>query len=125
LLLDRPEGALSDLALVLRGGLELLASDLEKSAQKCMEMHGEYGLTIWAAEVDSYDELVARIPRAALLHRWLRPSSMGALRARGLSIRATAGAPHYTVTLPDIAASTVESFRQAFLDPILNPLPRR
>jgi len=110
---------LPDDAFVLRGG-DLDLDELLESAEKCMIRHGEYGLSVFAADVPRAEDVFTRDPRMAR-YAYGRYSTAGDIRATGFSMRGTGKAPHWTVTLPDLEVETVERFLEAFVGRVDNP----
>ncbi len=99
----RPGDHLSDdTVLVVRGG-DLDPDIIRADASRMHSIYGIYGISVFAARSISLDELAQVAP----LVRFARLTlvTVGALRARGLSLEPTGRNPeHFTVVLPALDA---------------------
>ena len=109
---------LPDDALVLRGGTMRMA-DLLRTAEHCVVKHGRPGVSVFAADVASLDELLAQ---CVVPHGHIRLSTVGRLRALGFTVEQTGPPPHHTVWLPaGDREHWLKVLERAFDEPIARP----
>jgi hypothetical protein len=94
-------------------------SDLRKSAETALEVTGRMGLSVYAGDDVTLEDLVtaARMP-----YGQVRRTTAGRLRERGFRLEQTGRPRHYTVLLPDANETTLRRFIDAFDIPEPNPL---
>lgn len=108
-------------AFAIRGG-DLVITELEESCEMCMSRHGEYGLSIFAAEVPRPEDLFALDPRIARFGHG-HYTTAGNLGDARLELRPTFKAPHWTVILPELSPKALDLFVRTFVGRVENPSP--
>ncbi|MCU1490834.1 MAG: hypothetical protein JWM85_2239 [Acidimicrobiaceae bacterium] len=74
-------------------------SDLDKACQKAELILGLHGLTVYAADVPSWNDVLSEAPPL----RWasLCVTTVAVLEGAGLSLLPTREHPHWTLVLPE------------------------
>ncbi|MHB1536194.1 MAG: hypothetical protein ACYC1D_16605 [Acidimicrobiales bacterium] len=110
-------------AVVVRGGtMQIL--DVAFAVEKCRTEHGVLGLSVYAGQLQSLEDLCAT---ASLPHPQVRATTLDRLASSvpGVVLLPTFRAPHYTLVLPDSESETVWAVCHAFDPPVPNPAQRR
>lgn len=120
-LILRREAVPADSVVILRGGVMAMES-VARTATTSFDLHGFYGVSVYAAIDMTLEELVARTSE---LHRdrykQLRRCTVGDLRGAGFALLATLEWPHFDVVLPDLELPTLERLSSCFSEPFLTP----
>ena len=115
----RGEDPPDDTVVVIRGG-EMENVFVRRSAERNHEEFGFFGISVFAAEDRTVEDLCAHLPQLARYRR-VRLSTAGRLRACGFALVATMARPHVDVVLPDASDATLERLDGCFDPPIDNP----
>jgi hypothetical protein len=115
-----PERPLSDVAIVVRGGL-MASETLQVNAEAhTLEHPGEWAISVASAEGLDVAELVHRSPW--IRNNTIRVASVGAVRALGHDVVPSGEFPHADLILGSEPSEAIwEELRQAFDDPIRKP----
>jgi hypothetical protein len=109
-------------AFVVRGG-ESKARDMEVSAEKHHEAHGEYALSGWSVPNASPEEIAHHAREAGdhyLPHGKIRAARAGDLRAAGYEVEGTG---YVSIKLPSPPTEADwQKLNEIFDDPIPNPV---
>lgn len=97
--------------------------DVAFAVEKCRTEHGVLGLSVYAGELPSIEDLCSA---ASLPHPNVRATTVERLAGSvpGVVLLPTFRAPHYTLVLPDSESETVRAVCDAFDPPVPNPAQR-
>ena len=97
--------------------------DVAFAVEKCRTEHGVLGLSVYASELPSIEDLCSA---ASLPHPNVRATTVERLAdsVPGVVLLPTFRAPHYTLVLPDSESETVRAVCDAFDPPVPNPAQR-
>lgn len=108
-----------DQAIAVRGGF-LRFPDLRRSAERCRERYGYYGLSVFAETDVTLEQLATA---ANLRHGHIARTTVALLREARFDVFRTGRRPHATVILGDIVdEDTIRRFVDAFSPPEPNPI---
>jgi hypothetical protein len=99
----------------------MLHSDLRRSAEVCLTRYGVLGLSVSVADIRRLEELIPRARQAVQRYPNLSVCSLAVIEDATYPVVPTFEAPHYTVILPSVDSSDLDTLRQCFLT-IPNPL---
>lgn len=87
-----------------------------------MEVHGFYGISVYAAAGMTVEQLVGARPQLGRSrYRQLRSSTAGVIRGAGFRLLATLEWPHFDIELPNLSEATLERLGSCFGPPFPNP----
>jgi hypothetical protein len=104
-------------ALVVRGS-DLRKKDIRKTATACLTMHQVLGMSVFAADVPSVEDVIYL---AAPLRSFSTLSVCRLGDLEGFEVLPTAKAPHMTVVLPSLEDGHLDDLRNRFAQ-VKNPL---
>lgn len=114
---DAPDAA----DVVIRGGANGMAPEtLERTATRCFEEFGFYGVSVFVA-IDTSVEELCRTVDAVQRYGQVRRSTVGRLHEAGFALIATGRRPHFDIVLPDITRATFTRLAGCFGAPEPNP----
>lgn len=109
--------------VVIRGGEHgMSAATLRRTASRCFEEFGFYGVSVFVAIDTSVDDLCRAVDAVRRYGR-IRRSAVGRLHSGGFPLIATGRRPHFDIVLPDLADETLDRLATCF-DPA-EPNPGR
>lgn len=113
----RGEDAPDDAVVVVRGGENGLSPEtLRRTASRCFDEFGFYGVSVFVA-VDMSVEDLCRSVDAVRRYGRIRRSSVARLHEDGFALLATGQRPHFDIVLPDLADSALERLAACFDPP--------
>ncbi len=114
---EAPDGA----DVVIRGGARGMAPEtLERTARRCFDEFGFYGVSVFVAIETSVEELCRSVD-AIRRYGHVRLSTVGRLHRDGFALIATGSRPHFDIVLPDVAPATLARLTSCFGEPQPNP----
>ena len=117
----RGEDAPDEASVVIRGGANGLAPEtLERTATRCFDEFGFFGVSVFVAVGVSVEELCRSVD-AVQRYGQVRRATVGRLHDAGFALIATGRRPHFDIVLPDLAPSTFTRLATCFSDPEPNP----
>lgn len=117
----RGEDAPDEADVVIRGGANGMAPEtLGRTAMRCFEEFGFYGVSVFVA-IDTSVEDLCRTVDAVQRYGQVRRSTVGRLHEAGFALIATGRRPHFDIVLPDITQATFTRLAECFGAPEPNP----